>query len=638
MKKITVLLSATLLVACSEPKPMYLTVDEYPAPQAEICEMQYSPNQTQFQVWAPAADAVTLRLYAQGEGGEPEKAVQMSRCKEGLWSAQVKGDLLGRFYTFAIVQDSVAYDETPGIFAKAVGVNGQRGAIIRLADTDPEGWADDQRPALASTADAVIYEMHWRDISIADNSGIANKGKYLSLTEEAGIGRLKKLGVTHIHILPSYDYSTVDETRLDEPQYNWGYDPLNYNVPEGSYSTDPFNPLTRIREFKQMVMACHKAGIRVVLDVVYNHTVNVEGSNFHRTAPGYFHRKDSLGQWGNASGCSNETASERPMMRKFMLESVAYWMNEYHIDGFRFDLMGIHDIETMNQIAATTRAIDPQVLIYGEGWACNTPVLADSLCAMKAHAAQLDGIAVFSDELRDALRGPFWSDTQGAFLVGEAGHENDIRFGIEGGINGWAAQPQQLISYVSCHDDMCLVDRLRATKPGIKRAELIALHQLAQTAVFTSQGIPFIYAGEEVLRDKKGVHNTYNSPDSVNAIDWSRQEDYAPTLQYYSNLIAMRRHHKAFHMGDAELVRQHLHFLDSPSLTVAYQIDGTAVGDTWQQIIVVLNANKTAQTISIPAGTYTIAAKQGVLNEEGLGTIKGNTLRVAPQSAMIIFK
>ena len=633
---LTLLAMASLLTACSEPKPVCHSFEEYPVPQGEIQELQYSPQQSTFQVWAPMADQVTLRIYAEGAGGEALKQVGMKRQKEGLWRATVDEDLNGRFYTFSIVQDGQQYDETPGIFAKAVGINGHRGAIIDLNSTNPEGWADDRSPALADVSDAIVYEMHWRDFSAHANSPAQHKGKFLCLTEQPVISHLQELGVTHIHILPSYDYSTVREDSLDLPQYNWGYDPLNYNVPEGSYSTNPADPATRIREFMQMVMACHKAGIRVVLDVVYNHTVDVEGSNFHRTAPGYFHRQRPDGTFANGSGCSNETASERPMMRKFMLQSVQYWMQQYHIDGFRFDLMGIHDIETMNQISDLAHGIDPQVLIYGEGWAAEAPAYPDSLLAMKANTRQLHGIAAFSDEMRDGLRGPFWSDEKGAFLIGEAGHEQDIRFGIAGAIEGWANEPTQMIAYVSCHDDMCLVDRLHATLPGIKPTELLSLDLLAQTAVLTSQGIPFIFAGEEVMRDKKGVHNSYCSPDSVNAIDWSLKQTNAAAFRYYADLIALRKAHKAFHMGKAELVRQHLSFLPASDCVVAYRIDGAAVGDSWSDIIVVLNANRRPVSIDVPKGKYTVVVAGNKVDANGLGSVQGTKLTVAPQSAMIV--
>lgn len=459
--------------------------------------------------------------------------------------------------------------------------------------------------------------------------------------------------MTHVHILPSYDYASVDETKLDENKYNWGYDPQNYNVPDGSYSTDPYNPSIRIKEFKQMVQALHKAGIRVVLDVVYNHTFNTAESNFERTVPGYFYRQMPDGSFADGSACGNETASNRPMMRKYMVESVLHWLNEYHLDGFRFDLMGIHDITTMNEIRKAATAVDPSIIIYGEGWAAKAPQMPEDSLAMKMNTYRMPGIAAFSDEMRDALRGPFNDNHKGAFLAGLPGGEESIKFGIVGAIKhpqvdndsvnyskaSWAEQPTQMISYVSCHDDMCLVDRLNASIPGITPQELAKLDKLAQTAVFTSQGIPFIYAGEEVMRDKKGVHNSYQSPDSINAIDWKRKAEYADVFAYYKGLIQLRKNHPAFRMGDAELVRKHLEFLPvEGNNLVAYRLKENANGDAWEDIIVALNSRKEPAKLVVPEGKYTVVCKDGFINENGLGTLYGSEVLVPAQSALIIYK
>ena len=475
-----------------------------------------------------------------------------------------------------------------------------------------------------------------------------------------------------IHILPSYDYGSVDETRIDpdlyyehayeslpegvtparqdfSPQYNWGYDPVNYNVPEGSYSTDPYDPEVRIREFKQMVKALHDAGIRVILDVVYNHTYDIDHSNFQLTYPDYFYRKTADGAYSNGSGCGNETASDKPMMRKFMLESVKYWIEEYHIDGFRFDLMGIHDIETMNQIRQMVDTIDPTIFIYGEGWSAGTCAYPQEKLGMKANIPQMRGIAAFSDEIRDALRGPFSDDTMAGWLGLQKDTES-LKYGIAGAIQHpqvdmqkvnyskqpWALEPTQMISYVSCHDDMCLVDRLKASVPGIQMDELIRLDLLAQTAVFTSQGVPFMLSGEELLRDKKGVHNSFESPDSINQLEWGNKELYPQVFEYYKNLIALRQHHPAFRLGNADLVRKHLEFLDAPEGTVAYRLKNYAGRDDWRDIIVILNANKADTEVAIPEGNYTIVCCDGVINEQGLGTLKGSKALVDAQSALIL--
>lgn len=609
-------------------------------------EADYTPEQTTFRLFAPDnAKTVKLRIYKAGHKGRPERTVKMERTAADTWTATVTGNLMGRFYTF-----DTGRGECAGVFAKAVGVNGQRAAIIDMDKTDPAGWNDDRRPVVKSPADLVIYEMHHRDYSIDASSGIANGGKFLALTDPKAIAHLKELGVNAVHILPSFDYASVDETRLSTPQYNWGYDPVNYNVPDGSYSTDPYKPETRIREFKQMVQALHKAGIRVILDVVYNHTFNIDGSNFQRTYPDYFYRKTADGKYSDGSGCGNETASERDMMRRFMVESVLYWIDEYHIDGFRFDLMGCHDIETMNAIRKAVDEVDPTIFIYGEGWSAGSCALPKEQLGLKANMKAMPGIAAFSDELRDALRGPFSDDTKGAFLAGKPGEEESIKFGIAGAIEhpqvdmskvnysteAWASQPTQMISYVSCHDDMCLTDRLRASIPGITTDELIRLDMLAQTAVLTSQGVPFILSGEEMLRDKKGVHNSYNSPDSINRLDWNNMERYPQAMDYYKNLTRLRRNHPAFRLGSADLVRRHLEFLPTQPGLVAFRLKDYAGRDDWRNIIVILNAAKQQRKVAIPQGNYTIVCHEGKIDENGLSTFSGSEATVSAQSALIL--
>jgi len=608
-------------------------------------EVSYSPENTVFTLFAPNdAKKVTVRIYQEGLGGKALKTIKMARTANEQWQATVKGDLMGKFYTF-----DMGKGECPGVFAKAVGVNGKRGAIIDLSKTNPEGWAEDQRPITKSPADIIVYEMHHRDFSIARRDA-KNPGKFLALTEPWAIDHLKALGVNAVHILPSYDYGSVDETRLNEPQYNWGYDPVNYNVPEGGYSTNPYQPEVRIREFKQMVQALHKAGIRVILDVVYNHTYDIDHSNFQRTYPDYYYRKTADGAYSNGSGCGNETASDQPMMRKFMIESVKYWINEYHIDGFRFDLMGCHDIETMNEIRKAVDKIDPTIFIYGEGWSAGACAIPNERLGMKANISQMPGIAAFSDEIRDALRGPFSDDTKAAWLA-DGSESESVKFGIAGAIahpqvdmtkvnyakEPWALEPTQMMSYVSCHDDMCLVDRLKASIPGITTDELIRLDLLAQTAVFTSQGVPFMLSGEELLRDKKGVHNSFESPDSINLLDWSNKTKYPQVFEYYKNLIALRKHHPAFRLGNADLVRKHLEFLDAPKGTIAYRLKNYAGRDDWRDIIVILNANKATTEVNIPEGRYTIVCQNGVINEQGMGETTGCKASVAPQSALIIY-
>ena len=496
--------------------------------------------------------------------------------------------------------------------------------------------------------------------------------------------------MTHVHILPSFDYASVDETRLKDNVYNWGYDPVNYNVPDGSYSTDPYDPSSRIREFKEMVQALHKAGIRVVLDVVYNHVADAASHAFERTVPGYFFRMREDGSFADGSACGNETASEKEMMRRYMVkemmrrymvESVCWWAEEYHIDGFRFDLMGIHDIETMNAIRSALYDIDSSILIYGEGWAASAPLYDGKLLAMKANTWEMPGIAAFSDEMRDALRGPFSDDSQAGFLGGVQGLEESVKFGVAGAIwhpdvdfadvnysdTCWASEPSQMISYISCHDDMCLRDRLHASLPGISEDELLRLDKLGQTVVFTSQGIPFIYAGEELFRTKQGVHNSYNSPDAINAIDWSFKARYADLYDYYRGLIALRKAHPAFRLGDADMVREHLEFLDAPEGVVAWRLTGHAGGDPCEELVVIINSREEPVSINIPdwkaasnsndSATstegdtadsngsmsendpehhYTAYCRDGRISTDGLGTITGPVLSVGPQQALIV--
>lgn len=613
-------------------------------------EVVYSPKSTTFSLTtSPDVKKVDVVISDNDSDTAQQLVKSMKRVGAGKWKLTVKNDLKGKYYVFSVYNQAQP-DHTPGVFAKAVGVNGKRGAIVDLKDTDPDGWADDVRPELKNPCDLIIYEMHHRDFSMDMSSGIKNKGKFLALTEPAAISHLRRLGVNAVHILPSFDFASIDESKPDVAQYNWGYDPLNYNVPEGSYSTNAADPKARIREFKQMVQALHKAGIRVILDVVYNHTFDINGSNFQKTYPDYFFRKNAEGKYSDGSGCGNETASDKELMREFMKESVAYWVNEYHIDGFRFDLMGVHDIETMNEIHDVVAKIDPTIYIYGEGWSAGSCAYPQDKLAIKANARQLNGIGAFSDEMRDALRGPFSDDTKGGFLAGVPGQEESIKFGIAGAISHpqidmtkvnyskvpWTNESSQMVAYVSCHDDMCLTDRLRSSIPYIGDDELIRLDLLAQTAVLTSQGVPFILSGEEMLRDKKGVHNSYRSPDSINRLDWNNLKRYPQVFDYYAGLISLRKQHPAFRMGSADEVRKNLCFLEAPEGVVAYQLKNNAGGDSWKNIIVVLNSQKTPQTVDVPENTYTMVVANGKVDANGIGLLSGKTLTVAPQSALIV--
>ena len=623
---------------------------EVPISKEPLEECLYMGDRTEFTVWSPDAENVQLRLYRKALDEVPYEIFDMERANDGLWKVEVDEDLKGDFYTFRVKTGGRWLEETAGPGVKAVGVNGMRGAVIDWDQTDPEGWQNDRSPEI-SPSDAIVYELHHRDFSIHENSGIRNKGKYLALTEEGtvnpdglstGMDHLKELGVTYIQILPSTDFATIDETSLEDNVYNWGYDPLNYNAVEGSYSTDPYDPATRIKEFKQMIQALHKAGFRVILDVVYNHVSDPSITGFERTMPGYFFRKNADGTFCNASGCGNETASEREMYRKYMIESLEWWMKEYHIDGFRFDLMAIHDIDTMNEISERLHAIDPDVLLYGEGWAASEVAYPKEKTALKSNTYKLDGIGAFSDNIRDAIRGPLDCSDAG-FIDGVKGNKENLMFGIAGGvehpqvdISAWAESPLQHISYASCHDDHCLRDRLEIAVEASEEDRL-KMVKLAQTAVYTSQGIPFIFNGEELYRHKQGVKNSYNQPDSINAIDWTYKTKYKDLVDYYAVLAAIRRAHPGFCLGDADLVREKLEFMEvADPCVVAFRINGLEGIDPAKSLTVLLNGSKKNVKVDIPQGNYVILAQNGKADSDGLGAYSGAYISAPATSATIL--
>ncbi len=536
-------------------------------------------------------------------------------------------------------------------YAKSVSGNEQYGEYAQqlkgcLYD-DIFDWQDD-KPLLIPYSDSIIYQLHVRGFTKHSSSKVVNNGSFEGLIEK--IPYLKELGITHVHLLPVYDYATVDETKPDA-EFNWGYDPVNYNVPEGSYSTNAFDPSTRIREMKEMVQALHRHGIRVILDVVYNHTYINDGSNFSLTTPGYYYRHNEDGSYADASACGNEVASEREMVRDYIVNSVKYWAEEYHLDGFRFDLMGMIDIETMNAVRAELDKIDPSIFIYGEGWAAGAPVIPNEECAMKANAYKIPGVAVFSDDLRDGVKGHFSQATGRGFATGAEGCEESVKFGIVGAIEHpqinyelvnyskapYTNHPTQVINYVSCHDDMCLTDKLRASMPDADENTLQRYARLAQTIVFTSQGIPFMFTGEEIFRDKKGVHNSYCSPDEINAIDWSLKHSNREQFDYYRNLIQLRKSHPAFRLATAEEVREHLQFIENtPAQVVAYTLNDNAGGDEWKQIVVAFNGSNEAAEIEIPDGDWMVIANDGRIDLAGSEKIKGAKATVAGSSALIL--
>ena len=655
------LIISALLSACTS-TPHYATFNDYPVYDGSDLELTYSPQSCKFRVWAPTAEQVKILLYDHGSEGGAYQTHDLDRAENGTWTLKIDENLKGKFYTFQIRIGEKWLPETPGIWVKATGINGKRAAIIDMAETNPTGWDDDVRPALKNFTDIMLYEVHVRDFSIAPNSGMKHKGKFLAFTEHGtknaageatGIDHLKELGITHVHLLPSFDFASIDETKLNQNKYNWGYDPLNYNVPEGSYSTNPKDPACRIREYKQMVQALHQAGIRVVMDVVYNHTAVGKNSHFDLLAPGYFYRMNADSSWSNASGCGNETASERAMMRKFIVESVVYWATEYHIDGFRFDLMGIHDIETMNAIRAALDKVDKTIFVYGEGWTAAASPLAESKRAVKKNAKELENIAVFSDDIRDALTGSWMHPQIPGFVSGTDSLEESVKFGVVGATKHadinyakllyskapYVNNPTQVINYVSCHDDKCLVDKLNASRPqGASDEELVRFNKLAQTIVFTSQGVPFIYAGEELYRNKKGIHNTYQSPDSINRIDWNFKTAHKDIFEYYKGLIALRKAHSAFRMPTQQMVQQHLKFIDmkTPNV-VAFMLSNHVNDEVWKDILVIYNGNRKSVSVEIPEGEWNLVCHDGQINLSGISQINYINFVVPASSASIMY-
>ncbi len=606
--------------------------------------LDYSPTRTIFCLWSPEAEAVELRRYQRSDGDETPSIENLTATKNGRWQLTVAGDLNGTYYTYRVKWQGKWLSETPGIYAQAVGVDGERAMVLDHSTTDPTGWDRDRGPAIDNPNDAVIYELHIRDMSINPTAGSSTPGKYLGVIEQGltgpggvkmGLDHLKELGITHVHLLPAFDYLSVNERELDRPQFNWGYDPQNYNVPEGSYATDPFDAAVRVREFKQMVAGLHAAGIGVILDVVYNHTGKTAESNFNQEYPDYYYRLRPDGTYSDASACGNETASEKEMVRAYIKESVAYWAREYHLDGFRFDLMGIHDIQTMNEVTEVLETIDPRIFVYGEGWTAGDSPLPEPRRALKKYTHRMPGLSAFSDDIRDGLKGSVFEEESTGFVSGAKKMEESVKFGVVGAIQhdqvdyravnysdtAWAAQPWQSVSYVSCHDNHTLYDKLKISRPDASEADIVAMDLLANTVVLTSQGIAFLHAGVEMLRTKGGEHNSYNLSDEVNRIDWQRKADFPEVFNYYQALIALRKAHPAFRLATAEEVRKRVRFLPTQPSLVAFTIDATGTKDEWKRILVVYNAGTKAHTIEAP-GNWQPALRNGKFND-GSPAVKG---------------
>lgn len=648
----------------------FFNTEHYPVYAGNDLGLKYSAASSSFRIWSPTAEKVELVFYTSSLGNEHREALPMEKAENGTWIKTVSENKKGSYYAFRIFTQGRWLHEVPDPYAKAVGTNGKRAVVVDMNETDPLEWAKDRSPVFSSRkglkpgigglpVDAIIYELHVRDASIDPQSGIKAKGKFLGLAEsgtvhpsgvKTGLDHLKELGVTHIHLLPSYDFFSVDESRPDSSQYNWGYDPLNYNTPEGSYSTNPADGKTRIKEFKQMVQALHQKGLRVVMDVVYNHTMLTENSYFNQLVPGYYYRQKEDGSFSNASACGNETASERPMMRKFMLESLAYWVNEFHIDGFRFDLMGIHDIETMNQISASLHAIKPDILLYGEGWTAGSSPIPDSLRALKKNAYQLDRIAVFSDDLRDGIKGSVFEHEDKGFASGKLGMEESVKFGVTAACRHpqvdyskvnyskgpYANDPSQVVSYCECHDNHVLWDKLAISNKKNDLSMRKEMHKLSLTIVMTSQGISFLHAGTEFLRSKKGVENSFNAGDSINTINWKDKALNADVFQYVQSLVKMRKSHPAFRLTSQQEIAALINFdqTTQPGI-VSYQINGALAGDSWKKIRVIYNGSNEQKSLQLGNAMQ----KVYIMNNQLMTASKAakGTILLKPFTATILY-
>ena len=616
----------------------------------------WTEDHTTFRVWAPTATAVKVNLYETGDPTAPDlmDQLEMTQDVNGTWVLEKAGDLNGVYYTYQVDVDGKTV-EACDPYARTTGVNGQRAMVLDLDSTDPEGWAEDKDPHEGnSITDAVIYELHIRDLSVDANSGIQNKGKFLGLIETGttnsqglptGLDHIKNLGVTHIHLLPSYDYGSIDESRLEQNNFNWGYDPQNYNVPEGSYSTDPYKGEVRVTEFKQMVKGLHDNGISVIMDVVYNHVYNAEGFCFNQIVPGFFSRITPSGQYSAGSGCGNDTASERAMVQKYIVDSVTYWADEYHIDGFRFDLVGLIDTETVNAVVKAVHETHPNVIFYGEGWKMDTEMTKEGYTmATQGNSNQTPDFAYFSDTIRDALRGSMNNSTKPGYCAGGAGFSGTIATCFKGAPS-WCKSPTQTINYASCHDNLSLFDRITMSTPDSTLEERVKMNNLAAAIVMTSQGVPLFQAGEEMLRSKPlgdGTfdHNSYKSSDSVNNLKWEDLNDplYLDTYNYYKGLIAFRNAHPALRMTNAEDVKSNIKNLtDTSSNTLAFHINGGVNGEKSDGMVVIFNAKSNAADIELPEGEWTIYINGEDAGTTPLGTATGS-VSVEPVSAMVLVR
>jgi pullulanase len=600
----------------------------------------FSPQCTAFRVWAPTASDVQLRLY-NSETGLLTQNVDMQRSVKGTWYVEIRNNLENWYYLYQVTTQGTTQTAVDP-YVRAVAVNATRGMIVDLAKTNPDGWNSDRYQQLADPVDAIIYETHVRDFSIHSSSGMAHKGQYLAFTERGtkgpdaivtGVDSLKQLGVTHVQVLPIEDFASVDES--DPSQYNWGYDPRNYNVPEGAYASTPHGT-ARIIEYKRMIQSLHASQLGIIMDVVYNHTFAILNSDFDKIVPQYYYRTNDAGYYTNGSGVGNELATERPMVQKLVRDSISYWIKEYHIDGFRFDLMALVGVDTMSKIAQDMYTINPHSLLYGEPWTGASSGLPGNQLLYKGRQKNL-GIGVFNDNIRNAITGGALNATEQGFATGNPGPIDAVKRGIEGSINDFTASPGETINYVTSHDNYTLWDKIAACNGSSDEAQRIRMDKLAQAIIFTSQGIAFMQGGEEFLRTKDGNDNSYNAGDGVNKFDWSRKAQYQNVFNYYAGLIQLRKNHPAFRMTSASEIRDNLTFLDSPANMIAFLLNGRGVDDTWGQIIVIHNANTTDTTFRLPHGTWNVVVNSEQAGEQILGRVM-ETVTVAAVACTVLYR
>lgn len=649
----------SVVLATTLPVTTYAAAES--APSAPYEEMTYSATGTTFTLWSPVASQVRLNLYKEGRGGEPDQEIQLKNDGKGFWRMNVPGDLNGRFYTFRILYQGNWLNESPGVQPRAVGVNGHRGAVLDFRQTDPMGWLSDVKPEAAPFTDMLLYELNLRDFSMGKQSGMVHKGKYLSLTEagstnsnafSTGLDHLVDLGVTHVLLMPAFDFETDDESRPKDVLRYWNYQPANFIVPEGLYSTKPFDPVSRILEFKSLVLALHKAGIRVVMDFTFSHTALTQVSNFAITLPGLCYRMKPDGSPSNASGYGNELATEQPFMRNYVLQTLLYWVKEYHIDGFRLDQMGVMDVETINQLRKTLDGIDASLFLCGDGTAINASVLPELDRGLAANAKRMPGIALFNSVWESALRGNPMDSTDRGFLHGKPDLEEFVRFGIVGGVRhpqvnaagspgfrvDYAASPREKIQYVSSHQGLTLFDQLNQGHQE-PLPLVTSRNKLACSLVMTSQGIPSVFSGEELLQSRAGISNTALTPDSVSRLDWKNKTYYNDYYEFFRGMVELRKLHPAFRMVAAQQIQKNLRFLEvSGKCMVAYVLEPNANGDSWKSILVVHNANAQPVSVSIPGGKWTTVVEDGIVDPAGLNVYEGGQVSVPAVSTLVAYQ